>query len=309
MTTTATTDHVQNPEVLQRGDTGQEVYLLQSLLKIQVDGVFGPQTEVAVRRFQQAKGLEVDGIVGEKTREALMELVPNTPSTPPTPPTRVTDPVQLRGLQAAARLASLKGQGKYGLGAGGTNPNSATPFGWWNGLYACDCIGAVCWAFGIPRKMASFPEYGGDINVDSMMMDARAIEGYDKGEQRFFKVIPKELVRPGSIVCFPSVTAGELGVEKDNPRWTKSTRLRVGHVGIVCGWKGLADVGDPHATPWSGDIAELTVVECSGGNPAVKFGLDQNFHAHDERREYTYGEKSFREERWRTQFVEFHYGL
>jgi peptidoglycan hydrolase-like protein with peptidoglycan-binding domain len=36
-----------------------------------IDGVFGPYTERAVKAFQKAKNLEVDGIVGEKTTAAL----------------------------------------------------------------------------------------------------------------------------------------------------------------------------------------------------------------------------------------------
>ena len=37
-----------------------------------VDGVDGPQTKAAVRAFQQAKGLKVDGIAGPVTRKALI---------------------------------------------------------------------------------------------------------------------------------------------------------------------------------------------------------------------------------------------
>jgi peptidoglycan hydrolase-like protein with peptidoglycan-binding domain len=39
---------------------------------IQIDGVFGPQTEQAVRGFQQALGVAVDGIVGPVTWRALV---------------------------------------------------------------------------------------------------------------------------------------------------------------------------------------------------------------------------------------------
>lgn len=36
-----------------------------------VDGIFGMNTDAAVKRYQDMKGLVVDGIVGEKTRKAL----------------------------------------------------------------------------------------------------------------------------------------------------------------------------------------------------------------------------------------------
>ena len=37
-----------------------------------VDGIFGTKTVAAVRQFQQAKGLTVDGVVGKKTWEKLL---------------------------------------------------------------------------------------------------------------------------------------------------------------------------------------------------------------------------------------------
>ena len=42
---------------------------------LHVDGSFGPQTEAAVRAFQQEKHLTVDGIVGPKTWAALVVTV------------------------------------------------------------------------------------------------------------------------------------------------------------------------------------------------------------------------------------------
>ena len=50
---------------------GRQVELLQEALGIAVDGVYGPETEEAVRSFQASKGLTVDGIVGPATIAAL----------------------------------------------------------------------------------------------------------------------------------------------------------------------------------------------------------------------------------------------
>ena len=44
---------------------------------IQVDGISGPGTEQAVREFQAAEGLEVDGIPGKLTQAALLDAVAN----------------------------------------------------------------------------------------------------------------------------------------------------------------------------------------------------------------------------------------
>jgi Transglycosylase-like domain/Putative peptidoglycan binding domain len=57
--------------VLERGGTGPGVTALQQRLGIAADGVFGPQTARAVRRFQRAHGLAADGVVGPATAAAL----------------------------------------------------------------------------------------------------------------------------------------------------------------------------------------------------------------------------------------------
>lgn len=63
--------------MLKRGSSGAEVEDLQRKLlanKINpgpVDGLFGPKTEDAVRRFQEMHDLQVDGIVGPETNGAF----------------------------------------------------------------------------------------------------------------------------------------------------------------------------------------------------------------------------------------------
>lgn len=61
---------------LRRGSRGEQVRQLQTALGMtgnEVDGVFGPRTEQAVRAFQQNQGLQVDGIVGTQTYNAILK--------------------------------------------------------------------------------------------------------------------------------------------------------------------------------------------------------------------------------------------
>ena len=57
--------------VLRRGSEGPAVAKLQRALQITDDGVFGTNTERAVRAFQEAHALAVDGIVGARTWRTL----------------------------------------------------------------------------------------------------------------------------------------------------------------------------------------------------------------------------------------------
>ena len=65
--------------MLKKGSRGTEVRKLQEQLNKlgykagAVDGIFGSRTESAVKAFQRANGLAVDGIVGPKTRKELNE--------------------------------------------------------------------------------------------------------------------------------------------------------------------------------------------------------------------------------------------
>ncbi|HEV2814074.1 MAG TPA: peptidoglycan-binding domain-containing protein, partial [Solirubrobacteraceae bacterium] len=57
--------------LLERGAVGDAVAQVQRRLGVDDDGIFGPITERAVRRFQAAHGLEVTGVVDAATWAAI----------------------------------------------------------------------------------------------------------------------------------------------------------------------------------------------------------------------------------------------
>ncbi len=58
-------------ETVRHGSSGEWVRKLQKALKIQVDGIFGSDTEAVLKAWQQENGLEPDGIAGRITWRAL----------------------------------------------------------------------------------------------------------------------------------------------------------------------------------------------------------------------------------------------
>lgn len=64
---------------LEKGDSGEDVKVMQTMLikcgyscgNSGADGIFGSNTDKAVRAFQSAKNLDVDGLYGPKTKAAL----------------------------------------------------------------------------------------------------------------------------------------------------------------------------------------------------------------------------------------------
>ncbi len=78
---------------LKKGSTGASVVELQRSLAREgfdpgsVDGKFGPATERAVKAFQRARGLEVDGVAGRLTQAALSGgAAPTRPTPAPSAP-------------------------------------------------------------------------------------------------------------------------------------------------------------------------------------------------------------------------------
>lgn len=68
-------------KVLRRGDSGPSVTKIQEALiilgipvpRVGASGIFGDETELAVRSYQEARGLKVDGIIGPETMGSLDE--------------------------------------------------------------------------------------------------------------------------------------------------------------------------------------------------------------------------------------------
>lgn len=77
-TTPATGSVVISMETQRKGSKGTQVKVLQWLLSLNgynvgtVDGIFGSKTLAAVKAYQQAKGLSVDGVVGKNTWKTLL---------------------------------------------------------------------------------------------------------------------------------------------------------------------------------------------------------------------------------------------
>lgn len=73
--------NLENYPTIKRGADNNFVFLLQFILNqyganLAVDGIFGQNTENAVKEFQQNNGLAVDGIVGPNTWGTLLTLMP-----------------------------------------------------------------------------------------------------------------------------------------------------------------------------------------------------------------------------------------
>ncbi len=76
-------------KTVRKGDTGKEVKQVQTALQIGVDGIFENLTDISVRKFQDHNDLDIDGIVGPLTWEALK--IDEVKEEEPTPPNTTTD--------------------------------------------------------------------------------------------------------------------------------------------------------------------------------------------------------------------------
>ena len=59
-------------EIYKKGSRGEVVKQIQKALHLYPDGIYGSQTEQAIKVFQQSNGLKVDGVVGPATLALLI---------------------------------------------------------------------------------------------------------------------------------------------------------------------------------------------------------------------------------------------
>lgn len=91
-----------SPVVLRSGDKGAAVRRLQDALGVNVDGSFGPETDRAVREFQRRAGLAVDGIVGMQTWAAIKRLQSVDPVKQPAKEDRIARASEVVALAGTA---------------------------------------------------------------------------------------------------------------------------------------------------------------------------------------------------------------
>jgi peptidoglycan hydrolase-like protein with peptidoglycan-binding domain len=102
-------DPIQPWPVVRRGAREHPVRTLQHLLRahgqnVAVDGIYGPNTEAAVRAAQQSAGIGVDGIVGPATWPKLIVQV-----------RRGSTGEAVRGVQEEFRFRNLTGDPAQGV--------------------------------------------------------------------------------------------------------------------------------------------------------------------------------------------------
>jgi hypothetical protein len=137
--------HVTSPML-----TGPDVLAVQERLIVLgydpgvCDGVYGPATAAAVTAFQRTCKIEVDGIVGPRTRKALRSAEARAPAAPAKTGSRI-------GLRALAEAQKFIGTTEK---PPGSNRN---PFGVWfgmNGVPWCNIFVSYCFSVGAGYTIA-----------------------------------------------------------------------------------------------------------------------------------------------------------
>lgn len=202
-----------------------------------------PDSEIfahLVDAFQDANGLPRDGMFGKVTRE---KLAADYHAEPPVsgPAIQLVDWIPgLKPDDVEGRWASMSKLAiEYVLGAGGRDPNANDPRSEKNGKLGLDCTGADAYASALSRLQPHFPYYGGWINTDSIVADAR-------GNQVLFELLDRPVRGCGLVFA---------GIDFDHD----GDRERIGHKSWVS--RVLAGFN-----PKKPDYRLVEIWDCAGSN-------------------------------------------
>ncbi len=227
---------------LKMGDVGTNVKAMQAKLRsfskskddvfhIDVDGIFGPQTEAAVVFYQAQHGLFQDGIIGARTLDSLF----------PKPELQVVVRGKINILSDREVIDRANGcvgaPVKYHLSYpnGGADPDAAMPCD--EQTAGLDCSGFNAWVHGYDRLLEgisyTLDKWDGYVNTDSKIAEAE-VEG----------------------VVFTVHDEPQLGdiIVGESYRKLLAIKRTIGHEGTVVGidnWKknGLKGLAVVHCSP------------------------------------------------------------
>jgi hypothetical protein len=165
---------------VERGAQGPDVKRVQEWLclggfGVQLDSEFGPATQSAVRAFQKANGLTVDGIVGAETWAKLVTPLRNALA--PIAPAG-------RGLGAMVVAWAQQQLAQRPREVGGDNcgpwvrlyMNGHDGARWrWCAGFACFCLRQACAALGVALPIT--PSFSCDLLASSARHNGRLVDG------------------------------------------------------------------------------------------------------------------------------------
>ena len=178
---------------LRRGDRNDAVRTLQEKLNaagasLNVDGKFGPSTNRAVRSFQSAAGIGVDGVVGPRTWKKLDGGS-----------VRLSTGGASRGTDRSAPPASSSSiDGSAIISAARSQVGSPYVWGASSPSIGFDCSGLVHYAY----------------NAAGVDVPRRTAKGYTFGG----RIISKSEAQPGDLVSFTKNNYGHIGIYVGNGR-------------------------------------------------------------------------------------------